>query len=325
MDFKPAFSRAASPVSGALTLHQAIIRELPHLAGLPVENPKRGENSHTLIIGDQVFKGLRHAYLDQLFLREISLLWHLQGRGLKTPEVTYEGTEAYYFAMKRVEGISPTYAHINTLSGRDLQAFANSAGAFHAGLAASMTPAEAQAHFGKDYTPYAELMAMRFAMDSDDVLIAAFDGDNKSIRKMLADYLDGTGKRTPVVSHGDFQTSNIFLHQEKPEISAVIDLGGATWKLPEFALLQMDALYGKQAAQAMIKACYRHDQRFDPLNMVMLRLCLDLQRAKSDARRGYDTAAYVAGARDAIERARTDLDTYWRPMPTRGVTPCFYP
>lgn len=105
-----AFNRAARPDDppepAHMTLVDAILAERPDLRDLPVEIPREGGVSNTVIIGDEVFKGPKAIVSTGHHERECDVLQQLGGRGLPVPEVTYVGRERVFFGMTRMPGVT---------------------------------------------------------------------------------------------------------------------------------------------------------------------------------------------------------------------------
>lgn len=101
-----AFNQAvAAPAESSLSFIDAILAERPDLRGQNVFVPKQGFFAHTVIIGDEVFKGPRLAEGIDYFKTEIDNLREMEGKGLPVPQLTCVGESRVFFGMKRSPGV----------------------------------------------------------------------------------------------------------------------------------------------------------------------------------------------------------------------------
>jgi serine/threonine protein kinase len=108
-----AFYRAAAKPIGSSgnDFLAAILRERKDLWGKGAYFPPRGGWAHTVVIGDEVFKGPKRDTLYspdekiKKFDEEIEYLKSLQETGLPVPRITCEGKGAVFYGMTRVPGI----------------------------------------------------------------------------------------------------------------------------------------------------------------------------------------------------------------------------
>lgn len=106
---REAFKRAAAKEEGpsGIDILEAILRERPDLQGQPAVFPGQGQKAHTIIIGDEVFKGPRHPegeYLDD-FNTECRYLKELEGSSLPIPRITTVGKDFLFVGMTKAPGI----------------------------------------------------------------------------------------------------------------------------------------------------------------------------------------------------------------------------
>jgi len=100
-----AYSRYAAEKKKDVNFIDAILSEQPHLKHKKVVVPRQGGLSHTLFIGNEVYKGPSYFAEIDAIDEEISVLKKLSGKGLPVPEVTCQGRDAIYFGMTRIKGI----------------------------------------------------------------------------------------------------------------------------------------------------------------------------------------------------------------------------
>ena len=102
-----AFSRAAAKQKGSSgnDFLEAILRERPDLQGQMAYFPEQGGFAHTVIIGDEVFKGPKTKADVAEFDAEPDVLKQLEGKGLPVPVVTCVGKEHYFYCMMRTPGV----------------------------------------------------------------------------------------------------------------------------------------------------------------------------------------------------------------------------
>jgi aminoglycoside phosphotransferase (APT) family kinase protein len=110
-DFNQTTERAKSMSTGAFI--SAILSERPDLKEKTVYTPPKGQSSHTVIIGDEVFKTARFdekwtpeyfRYMVEGLQREYEIVKRLSNKGLPVSELVYEGKSFPFFSMTRVPG-----------------------------------------------------------------------------------------------------------------------------------------------------------------------------------------------------------------------------
>lgn len=117
---REAFSRSGARPDGqrGIDILDAILSERPDLQGKPVYFPGQGQKAHTIIIGDEVFKGPRHPdgeWLDD-YKTECSFLKTLENSGLKIPKITTIGEGFLFVGMTRMPGIEMPNVHSQKLT-----------------------------------------------------------------------------------------------------------------------------------------------------------------------------------------------------------------
>src|ERR1035437_2321952 len=102
---KEAFYRAGAKPEGpsGIDFLEAILRERPDLRGQQVYFPGQGQKAHTVIIGDEVFKGPKqlHGECRDDFDTECRVLKELEGSGLPIPRITTVGKDFLFFGMTK--------------------------------------------------------------------------------------------------------------------------------------------------------------------------------------------------------------------------------
>ncbi len=84
---------------------EAVLRERPDLVNEPICFPGQGTASHTVFIGNEVFKGPAWKILTPRFNKEIALLQELGEKDLPVPKITYIGQESVFYGMTRLPGV----------------------------------------------------------------------------------------------------------------------------------------------------------------------------------------------------------------------------
>lgn len=109
MTFREAFSRAGTKPQGSsgIDFLDALLRERPDLQGETAYFPEQGQKAHTVIIGNEVFKGPRRADGEcrDDFETECTFLRALEGSGLPVPKITTLGKDFLFLGMTKVPGI----------------------------------------------------------------------------------------------------------------------------------------------------------------------------------------------------------------------------
>jgi predicted Ser/Thr protein kinase len=111
---RKAFARAAAKPDGTSDIDflEAILREREDLrekidkGELTAYFPDQGMWSHTVFIGDEVFKGPNTESLVYDFDAEAEILQELEGKGLPVPRVTCIGQQTVFFGMTRLPGVT---------------------------------------------------------------------------------------------------------------------------------------------------------------------------------------------------------------------------
>lgn len=107
--FREAFGKASAKGEGpsGIDFLEAIFAERPDLRDQHAYFPGQGQKAHTVIIGDEVFKGPRRPdgeYRDD-FETECKYLQVLEKSGLPVPRVTAVGKDFLFVGMTKVPGV----------------------------------------------------------------------------------------------------------------------------------------------------------------------------------------------------------------------------
>jgi hypothetical protein len=108
---RQAFAKAGAKPEGAsgIDFVEAVLRERPDLKDKTAVFPGQGQKGHTVIIGDEVFKGPRQSTGECMddFITECKTLKALEGKSLTAavPAMTTEGKDFLFFGMTRVPGV----------------------------------------------------------------------------------------------------------------------------------------------------------------------------------------------------------------------------
>ncbi|MBI1214494.1 MAG: protein kinase [Alphaproteobacteria bacterium] len=142
---RQAFTRAARK-DGAedVGFLDAVLRERPDLQGQPHSFPSEGQKGHTVIIGEEVFKGPKQrsgACMDD-FMTECRTLKALDGKKITAavPRITSEGRDFLFFGMTRVPGVTMGGDYSTKLSREEQAALAKDIVNFTIEFARAMPP-----------------------------------------------------------------------------------------------------------------------------------------------------------------------------------------
>lgn len=106
---KEAFRTAGAKKEGEsrIDILDAILAERGDLQGQGAYFPGQGQKAHTIIIGEEVFKGPKYASGEHLddFNTECKYLKLLEGSGLPIPKITTIGKDFLFFGMTKTPGI----------------------------------------------------------------------------------------------------------------------------------------------------------------------------------------------------------------------------
>ncbi|MDE2336984.1 MAG: phosphotransferase [Alphaproteobacteria bacterium] len=104
-----AFNKAGAKPAGesGIDLLDAILHERPDLQRQNAYFPAQGQKGHTIIIGNEVFKGPRQISGEcrDDFETECKVLKDLENSGLPVPKLTTVGKEHFFLGMTRVPGV----------------------------------------------------------------------------------------------------------------------------------------------------------------------------------------------------------------------------
>lgn len=172
-----AFSKAAAKrqrTSGNEFL-DAILRERKDLrkkqkqGQLMAYYPQQGMAGHTIIIGNEVFKGPARAELVEKFDEEAHNLKDLEGKGLPIPRVTCVGKKSVFFGMTRMDGIELGYDIERSLTLAQQRLLAQDIADFIVGLADALPP-------------QGKLFAMHWDLKGENILI---DPETKRLKGIV--------------------------------------------------------------------------------------------------------------------------------------------
>jgi len=161
-----AFSKAAAKRRGSSgnEFLDAILRERRDLrkkqkhGKLMVYYPQQGMAGHTIIIGNEVFKGPARAELVEKFDDEPHNLKDLEGKGLPIPRVTCVGKKAVFYGMTRTEGVELGHDVEGSLTPAQQRLLARDIADFIVNLAEALPP-------------HGKLYAMHWDLKGENILI----------------------------------------------------------------------------------------------------------------------------------------------------------
>lgn len=215
-----AFAKAALKQAGqtSMALLDAIFHERPDLKGEMHFAPKHGGVAHTIIIGDEVFKGPKFATACSMLEKEYLPLQQLNSVGVAAvPEVTYVGKESFFFGMTRMKGVEVVDLFAS-LSAVQVTSFAKDFAHFIADMAGA---------FPKQTNSTAAVPHHDNIMGSFSTkIIADILGDDLEFcRREVGDFYKRTMGRELVMMHGDLHGQNILMDEASKKMTAVIDFG----------------------------------------------------------------------------------------------------
>ncbi len=166
MEIMKAFARAAAKREGSSgnDFLEWILCERPDLkdkidAGeLTAYFPRQGMAGHTVIIGDEVFKGPARKELIKKFDEEPYLLKRLEQSDLPVPRVTCTGKDTVFFGMTRLPGVPLGYNVETRLTHEEQRLLAKDIVNFIVGLAHSLPS-------------HGKLFAMHWDLKGENILI----------------------------------------------------------------------------------------------------------------------------------------------------------
>lgn len=215
-----AFAKAALKQAGqsSMALLDAIFHERPDLKGQMHFAPKHGGVAHTLIIGDEVFKGPKFETACSLLEQEYMPLQQLNSAGVAgVPAVTCVGKETFFFGMTRMKGVEVADL-FSGLSATQVTSFAKDFAGFIADMAQAF-PKQVNLHSA---VPHHDNIMGSFSTK----LIADVLGDDLEFcRREIGDFYKRTMGRQLVMMHGDLHGHNILMDETSKKMTAVIDFG----------------------------------------------------------------------------------------------------
>lgn len=125
-----AFNRASEKQDSgnSIDILEAILQERPDLKDTPAVFPSQGQKGHTVIIGDEVFKGPQRSSGEcrDDFDTECRTLKDLEGKELSVavPRITTEGKDYLFFGMTRVPGETLNHDYQSTMTKEEQQQLA---------------------------------------------------------------------------------------------------------------------------------------------------------------------------------------------------------
>jgi hypothetical protein len=161
-----AFSKAAARRLGSSgnEFLDAILRERKDLrkkqkqGKLMVYYPQQGMAGHTIIIGNEVFKGPRSAERVEKFDDELHNLKDIEGKGLPVPRVTCVGKKSVFYGMTRMDGVELGHDVEGSLTPAQQRLLARDIADFIINLAEALPP-------------HGKLFAMHWDLKGENILI----------------------------------------------------------------------------------------------------------------------------------------------------------
>jgi len=243
----PAFSRACAKPQKLTNVDffEAILKDRPDFNESRAYFPMQGNSSHTIIIGEEVFKAPRNVNVSgaentvDKIEKEAKILRHLQGIGLPVPEFTCEGKETVFIGMTLMKGVKLYPVVIERMNKQEKRKLAKDIVGFIAGFENAISAQDAKLlGFPKDaWTAFEMKPEDSQRALSNPAVIKALGNHADFCRDMQAAFVKIYEKKyrnvPQVASHCDLHFGNILYDPKENMLSAVIDFGEAGFTRPE--------------------------------------------------------------------------------------------
>lgn len=331
--FKPreAFNiacRAPAPSNwSSAALIEAIKAERPDLKDATFYSPSYGRSSHTLFVGDEVFKGPTSSGDMSDFRKECRVMTSMKGQDLQAPELTTMGLKAPFYGMKRVQGVvlsemigQMNEPEKNTLA-RDIAKFAVAFGKV----------------FEKDapensYLQRNSVKAVQ-AMDAD-MLRQIFGNDHEWCKKEVTDFVARIEGCKLMMMHTDLHAENILIDPVTKRMTAIIDFGMTQYRHPEMDGILVSRTFDDSINNKVWAEYVRQQSGVDIKDAACYTLCAKLAEVKDkidyntkNPKNAYDLRPYYQAQLQELWRAVKDAPQMAiatptpKPAPTKGMTP----
>lgn len=227
-----------------------IVAERPDLAGETFVSTGAGNSSVTVMTQSDVYKAVKPGASMRNFLREGTVLEHLEGRlsgEVTVPRMTWQSPDKTIYAMERVAGQPLSEALLLRLPEEERLTIAESIGRFNADLATTILPQERKA-MGLESFDEADRFypaPLRDKVENEGLL--KIMGYRAPTAKRLLDYFErhfdeAEADRRMIFVHPDLHNDNVFYCPETRQLSA-IDIGCGNLQRVELMFCVLDHFF----------------------------------------------------------------------------------
>ena len=311
--------RAPTPSNfSSAALIEAIKLERPDLKDAMFYSPSYGHSSHTLFVGDEVFKGPTGAGDMMDFRKECRIMTGLKGQNLPVPELTTMGEKAPFYGMKRVQGVV-----LSEIMGQMTEPEKNQ-------LACDM--ASFVVGFGKafekdapDYNYLKENARKAVQAMASDTARQIFGNDYEWCKKEVTDYAARVDARGVMMMHGDLHTENILVDPVTKKMVAVIDFGITEYRHPEIDHVLVQSTFDDKFSKKVWGEYVRQQTGTDIKDFECNKFCYKLaeMKGKLEYATSHDLVAYYQPQLQEMWRAVKEAPQLPmpKPAPAKGATP----
>lgn len=311
---KQAFARAVAKNGdvSSQSLIDAIVAERPDLQGQTFYSPHYGNTAHTLIVGDEVFKGPRLLSHMASFEREISYMERLKGKSLPVPELTCVGRNAYFYGMTRLQGVVMSEA-MQDMTSRQEDLFAADFGAAVANIALALSDGEE-----------VRASSSSSVRDNDEKYLnnpriaSRLGEDAGTARRLVADYYDRMKERKLVACHADLHKENVLMDPKTRRLTGIIDFSTVSHRLDEEAFSFIGSALSKTAREKMWLSYVAAKPDVNPREFFMAEFLYNLRGMYREREPG----GYAERARECIGRLKALDDMPLLKTPAAGGLKC---
>lgn len=318
--------RAPAPENfSSAALIEAIKHERPDLKDETFYSPSYGRSSHTLFVGDEVFKGPMDSGDMSDFRKECRVMTAMKGQGLAAPELTTMGIKAPFYGMKRVQGLVMNEV-FGLMSEQEKNDLARDIAGFAVGFGKT---------FEKDapknsYIQRHSVKAVA-AMDTD-ILRQIFGNDHEWCKKEVTDFVARIDGCKLMMMHTDLHQENILIDPVTKKMTAVIDFGMTQYRHPEMDGILVEHTFDRSFTKKVWSEYVRQQPSVDIKDAACYTLCAKLAEMKDkidynakNPKDAYDLRPYYQAQLQelwcAVKDAPQMLMPASKPAPAKGISP----